>query len=138
MHGSPALVDLLRASRVEVHLDRGGTGHHPPTCGSTTVATFDDLGERCFVLEPADAGIERSDPAALRGGDAPTNAAIARAVLAGERGPCRDSALLNAAAALVVAGRATNLREGMAEAAGAVDSGRAADVLRRAREIAGS
>jgi anthranilate phosphoribosyltransferase len=108
------------------------------TCGPTTVAAFDDTGQRCFVLEPADAGIERSDPEALRGGDAAANAAIARAVLAGERGPRRDSALLNAAAALVVARRAADLREGVGQAAEAVDSGRAADVLRRAREIAAS
>ena len=105
-------------------------------CGPTTVASFDDLGSRCFVLEPADAGIERSDPGALRGGDTPANAAIARAVLAGERGPCRDAALLNAAAALMVAGRVADLREGVGQAAEAVDSGRAADVLHRAKEIA--
>jgi anthranilate phosphoribosyltransferase len=107
-------------------------------CGPTTVAAFDELGRRCFVVEPEDAGIERSDPGTLRGGDAAANAAIARAVLAGERGPRRDAALLNAAAALVVAGRAGDLREGMAAAAEAVDSGRAADVLQRAREIAAS
>src|SRR6185295_12341763 len=59
-------------------------------CGPTSVASFDERGRRCFVVEPADAGIERSDPAALRGGDAAVNAAIAEAVLAGERGPRRD------------------------------------------------
>jgi anthranilate phosphoribosyltransferase len=105
-------------------------------CGPTTVASFDDLGQRCFVIDPSDAGIEACDPDDLRGGDAAVNAAVARAVLAGERGPCRDAALINAAAALVVAGRAGELREGVAQAAEAVDSGRAADVLHRAKEIA--
>jgi anthranilate phosphoribosyltransferase len=105
-------------------------------CGPTTVASFDDLGQRCFVLDPADAGVEACDPADLRGGDAATNAAMARAVLTGERGPCRDAALINAAAALVVAGRAIDLREGVAQAAEAVDSGGAARVLHRAKEIA--
>jgi anthranilate phosphoribosyltransferase len=104
-------------------------------CGPTTVASFDDLGTRCFVVDPAEAGIEPCDREALRGGDAATNAAIARGVLGGDRGPRRDAALLNAAAALVVAGRAGDLREGVAQAAEAVDSGRAADVLHRAREI---
>ena len=107
-------------------------------CGPTSVASFDDLGPRCFVIDPADAGIEACDPGTLRGGDAATNAALARAVLAGERGPCRQAALLNAAAALVVAGRAEDLREGVVQAAEAVDSGRAADVLQRAKEIAAS
>jgi anthranilate phosphoribosyltransferase len=104
-------------------------------CGPTTVASFDDLGSRCFVVDPAEAGIEPCDREALRGGDAATNAALARGVLGGDRGPRRDAALLNAAAALVVAGRAADLREGVAQAAEAVDSGRAADVLLRAREI---
>src|SRR5207244_8225418 len=107
-------------------------------CGATTVASFDDLGQRCFVVDPADAGLERSDPAALRGAGATANAAIAQAVLAGERGPRRDAALLNAAAALVVAGRAADLREGVAQAAAAVDCGRAAGILHRAKEVARS
>ena len=107
-------------------------------CGPTTVAAFDELGQRCFVIEPRDAGIEPGHPAALVGGDAAANAALARAVLAGEPGPRRDAALLNAAAALVVAGRTGGLRDGMAQAAEAVDSGRAADVLARAIEIAAS
>jgi anthranilate phosphoribosyltransferase len=112
----------------------GGLDEVSP-CGPTTVASFDELGTRCFVLDPAEAGIERCDPEALRGGDAPASAAIVRSVLAGERGPRRDAALLNAAAALVVAGRAEGLRDGAAQAAAAVDSGRSADLLRRAAEI---
>lgn len=107
-------------------------------CGPTTVASFDELGARCFVLDPAEAGIEPCRPEDLRGGDAPANADLARRVLAGEGGPRRDAALLNAAAALVVAGRVKGLRDGVAEAAEAVHSGRAADLLQRAAEISRS
>ena len=107
-------------------------------CGPTTVASFDELGARCFVLDPADAGIEPCRPEDLRGGDAAANAALARGVLGGERGPRRDAALLNAAAALVVAGRCGTVRDGVLQAAEAVDSGRAFDLLRRATEVSRS
>jgi anthranilate phosphoribosyltransferase len=115
----------------------GGLDEVSP-CGPTTVASFDELGARCFVLEPGEAGIGPCRPEDLRGGDAAANAALARAVLGGERGARRDAALLNAAAALVVAGRCGTLRDGVALAAEAVDSGRAADVLRSAVEISRS
>jgi anthranilate phosphoribosyltransferase len=107
-------------------------------CGPTTVASFDDLGAKCFVLDPKEAGIEPCGPEALGGGDAAANAAILRGVLAGERGPRRDAVLLNAAAALVVAGRAESVRDGVARAAEAVDSGKAALLLGRAAEVSRS
>jgi anthranilate phosphoribosyltransferase len=115
----------------------GGLDELSP-CGPTTVASFDDLGPRCFVLNPAEAGIGTCSPEALRGGDPPANAAILRGVLAGERGPRRDAVLLNAAAALVVAGRAERVSDGVAQAAEAVDSGRAANLLSRAAEVSRS
>ena len=115
----------------------GGLDEVSP-CGPTTVASFDELGARCFVLEPGEAGIGPCRPEDLRGGDAAANAALARAVLGGERGARRDAALLNAAAALVVAGRCGTVRDGVALAAEAVDTGRAADVLRSAVEISRS
>ena len=62
---------------------------------------------------------------ALRGGDAVANAAIVRAVLGGEKGPRRDIVLLNAAFALVAAGRVAELAEGLVMAAESIDSGRA-------------
>jgi anthranilate phosphoribosyltransferase len=89
-------------------------------------------------FDPADLGIPRSQPAELRGGDPVQNAAVARAVLAGERGPVRETVLLNAAAALVAdegvpepgeLGQA--LARGYARAAGVVDSGAAAALLDR-------
>jgi anthranilate phosphoribosyltransferase len=84
-----------------------------------------------FYLHPADVGINKSAPAALAGGDAAENAAIARAVLAGTPGAARDVVLINTAAALLVAGRATTLKEGIALAAEGIDSGRAAVTLEK-------
>ena len=70
-------------------------------------------------------------PEALRGGDAETNAAALTAVLKGTKGPYRDIAVLNAAAALIVAGRAKDLKEGAAMAAKSLDSGEAEGRLER-------
>jgi anthranilate phosphoribosyltransferase len=90
------------------------------------------------LVDAADLGLERARIEDLRGGDAAYNAGVARAVLAGERGPVRDAVLLNAAAGLVVARGAVDdgpslpdrLAEALREAADAVDSGAAATVLR--------
>lgn len=84
---------------------------------------------REYRLRPEDAGLRRCPPSALAGDDAPHNAAIAREVLAGTPGPRRDAVLLNAAAALIVADRASSLREGVALAAEAIDGGAAAGKL---------
>ena len=65
----------------------------------------------------------------LRGGDAATNATLARQVLQGQRGPLRDFVLLNAAAGIVAAGLADDLGEGLAAATASVDEGRASAVL---------
>jgi anthranilate phosphoribosyltransferase len=65
----------------------------------------------------------------LRGGDATFNAGVIRGVLNGDRGPRRDIGVLNAAAALVIAGNAVDLSEGVAQASDSLDSGRAAEVL---------
>ena len=80
------------------------------------------------------AGLEPCAAPALQGGDARANADITRRVLDGGRGPARDVVLLNAAAALLVAGRVQDLRAGVAEAGRAVDDGRAGTLLRRVVE----
>ena len=90
-----------------------------------------DGGRKEYELDPADIGLNRSDPQALRGGGPEENARIAREVLAGAAGPRRDVVLLNAAAALRASGHAKDWREGVAVAAEAIDSGRAAGVLER-------
>jgi anthranilate phosphoribosyltransferase len=90
------------------------------------------------LVDAVELGLDRVGLEDLRGGDAAYNAGVARAVLAGERGPVRDAVLLNAAAGIVASqgspdpGRALTdrLAEGIQEAAAAVDSGAAATVLR--------
>jgi anthranilate phosphoribosyltransferase len=79
-------------------------------------------------------GLARARPEDLRGGDAATNAGIARRVLAGEPGAHRDVVVLNAAAGLVVAGEANDLADGVERAARVIDDGRAAAALDRAIE----
>jgi anthranilate phosphoribosyltransferase len=74
-------------------------------------------------------GLAKAAPEALRGGDAARNAAIAKAVLAGERGATRDIVLLNTAASLLIAGAVDRVENGLTQAAEAIDSGRAAAVL---------
>jgi anthranilate phosphoribosyltransferase len=88
------------------------------------------------TADAADLGMARATPADLRGGDAPYNAAVARALLAGEHGPARDAVLVNAGAALAaydgLGGDVTQaLAAGVERAAKAVDSGAAADLLER-------
>ncbi len=77
------------------------------------------------TLSPEDFGVPPAAPAALQGGDPAANTAIAREVLSGCPGPRRDIVLVNAAAALVAAGKAAGLREAMALAAESIDSGAA-------------
>jgi anthranilate phosphoribosyltransferase len=101
------------------------------TAGVSNVAQFKDGRVRSFEIVPEDAGLPRAPLDAIKGGEPAHNAALMRAVLAGERGPMRDIALLNAAAGLIVADRAANLKEGVAIAADALDSGKAAEVLNR-------
>ena len=103
-------------------------------CGPTRVTAFDDGEVRTFTVRPEDAGLEPCAAPALQGGDARANADITRRVLDGGRGPARDVVLLNAAAALLVAGRVQDLRAGVAEAGRAVDDGRAGTLLRRVVE----
>jgi anthranilate phosphoribosyltransferase len=86
-----------------------------------------------FTVTPEDAGLPRAPTEALRGGDPAENAAALEALLKGAPGPYRDVVVLNAAAALVVAGRADTLREGAALASRALDDGAALGVLSRLR-----
>ncbi|MGI9433898.1 MAG: anthranilate phosphoribosyltransferase [Geminicoccaceae bacterium] len=101
------------------------------TTGATFVAELKNGEVSSFEITPEVAGLPFADPADLKGGDADYNAAALRAVLAGEPGAYRDIVLLNAAAALVVAERADNLKSGVEVAAAAVDNGVAATILDR-------
>lgn len=101
------------------------------TTGSTDVAEVKDGQVTVFEVTPADAGLAPAKLSDLKGGDAQTNAAAIRDVLSAKKGPLRDIALLNAAAALVVGGKAANLTDGVALAAHAVESGAASAALER-------
>lgn len=101
------------------------------TTGSTDVAELKDGKVTVFEVTPADAGLAPAKLSDLKGGDAKFNAQAIRDVLAGAKGPFRDIVLLNAAAAMIVGGKATNLTDGVAIAAGAIDSGAAARALER-------
>jgi anthranilate phosphoribosyltransferase len=93
---------------------------------------------REFTLTPEDAGLPRAPTEALLGGDPAENAASLVALLRGTHGAYRDCVLLNAAAALVVAGEETDLRAAAERAARAIDDGAALDVLERLRAAAGT
>jgi anthranilate phosphoribosyltransferase len=101
------------------------------TTTTSTVHELVDGGISTFTVDPMDLGISRAEPPALAGGDAATNAAAVEAVLAGDKGAHRDIALLNAAAALVVAGTAPDLAAGVEIATDAIASGRARAALDR-------
>jgi len=99
------------------------------TAGPTFVAELKDGKVTSFEITPEDAGLKRVSPADLKGGDAERNAAEVRAMLGGQKGPYRDVVLMNAAAALLVAGKAKDLKEGVAIAGAAVDAGKAKRAL---------
>jgi anthranilate phosphoribosyltransferase len=101
------------------------------TAGTTRVAEYRSGAVTSFEIAPEDAGLQRASLDDIKGGEPAHNAALMRGLFAGEKGPLRDIVLLNAAAALIVAGRAADLREGVALAADTIDSGKPAAVLDR-------
>lgn len=101
------------------------------TTGISYVAELKDGDITLFEVTPEQAGLNRASLADLKGGDARANAAAIQVVLQGEPGPFRDIVLLNAAAALIVAGKAANLADGVDRAARAIDSGAAQAALDR-------
>lgn len=99
--------------------------------GPSSIFRLGAVGHGAARFEPGDAGLSRHPLEAIRGGDAAYNAAALRRLLAGEPGAYRDAVLLNAAAALIVAGGASDWAQGVETAAEAIDSGAAVDLLAR-------
>jgi anthranilate phosphoribosyltransferase len=99
--------------------------------GPTFVAALENGNIRSFEVTPEDAGLPRAHGDALKGGDAEANAVSLRGVLEGKPGAFRDVALLNAAAALIVAGKAKNLKDSVALGAKSLDSGAALNKLKQ-------
>ena len=93
--------------------------------GPTTVGEYADGAVRLWELTPEEVGIARGTIAGIAGGDATTNADVLRDVLGGGHGQPRDVVLMNAAAALLAAGRVTDMAEGVAVARDSIDSGAA-------------
>ena len=111
-------------------LVHGGDGlDEITTTGPTHVVAIESGVPRPFTIVPENYGLPRADLAALKGGDPAHNAASLRAVLDGARNAYRDIAVLNAAAALVIADRAADLHAAVALAQGALDGGTAKAVL---------
>ena len=92
---------------------------------STRIAEVRDAQVRTYEVTPEEFGLQRAALEAISGGDAARNATLIREILAGEKSPRRDVVVLNAAAALVAAGRADHLRDAIPLATEAIDSGAA-------------
>ena len=133
----PELTELVARSLALLGSERAWVVHGADgldeisTTGYTKVSECRGGAVNTFYVHPADFGLPKAAPADLRGGDAADNAVIARAVLGGARGAARDIVLLNAGAALLIAGQAATVRDGIARASEAIDSGRARAALDR-------
>jgi anthranilate phosphoribosyltransferase len=131
----PELTELLARALMMLGSTRAWVVHGADgldeisTTGYTKVSECRDGAVHTFYVHPADFGLAKAAPSALKGGDAATNAAIIQSVLAGTAGPARDVVLLNAGASLFVAGRAASIRDGIRQAAAAIDRGAARATL---------
>jgi anthranilate phosphoribosyltransferase len=101
------------------------------TTGYTKISECRDGVVNTFYLHPADVGLPKATLTALRGGDAHENARTIERILGGERGPARDVVLLNAGAALFIAGEASSVERGILQASRAIDRGDARRTLDR-------
>jgi anthranilate phosphoribosyltransferase len=140
----PELTELVARSLALLGAERAWVVHGADgldeisTTGYTKVSECREGEVNTFYLHPSDVGVPKASPEALKGGDAARNAEIAERVLAGEPGAARDIVLLNTAASLLIAGRIGRVQEGLAMAADALDSGRAAAVLENLRQVSHS
>jgi anthranilate phosphoribosyltransferase len=105
------------------------------TTGVSQIAELRDGAVRTFELAPEEFGLRRASLADLKGGDAAANAETMRALLAGAGGPIRDIVIFSSGAALLIAGKAPDVREGMARAAQAIDDGSARAALEKLVDI---
>jgi len=128
----PLMAEVLARRGTRAKLFRGEDGLDELTItGPSMVLEVRDGEVRESRLDPVAHGIARATRDDLRGGDPTESAGIARSVLDGEQGPKRDVVLLNAGAALEVAGVASDIEEGLRLAAASIDEGKAAGTLER-------
>jgi anthranilate phosphoribosyltransferase len=133
----PELTELVARSLALLGSERAWVVHGADgldeisTTGYTKVSECRAGAVNTFYVHPADFGLPKASPEALRGGDAAANAHIARRILDGEKGAPRDIVMLNAAASLLIAGRVPSIADGVRHAGEALDRGAASQVLER-------
>ena len=129
----PIAETLAALGSEAVWIVHGGGLDELTVAGENQVVALRNGEITTFRVTPEDAGLPRTPVAAITGGDSALNAASLMALLEGARGPYRDTVVLNAAAALVVAGRTNDLREGAMIASEAIASGSALAALQALR-----
>jgi anthranilate phosphoribosyltransferase len=133
----PEFTELLARALMLLGSDRAWVVHGADgideisTTGYTKISECRGGAVNTFYLHPSDVGLPKAQPGSLQGGTAPQNARIIEGVLSGERGPARDVVLLNAGAALFIAGEARSVEDGMLRAARAIDRKDAQRTLER-------
>jgi anthranilate phosphoribosyltransferase len=131
----PELTELMARSLMLLGSERAWVVHGADGIDEISTAGYTKISEcrggsvNTFYLHPGDIGLPKSSPAALKGGDAHENARIIERILAGERGAPRDVVLLNAGAALLIAGEVASVDEGLVRASRAIDRGDARRTL---------
>lgn len=134
---SAELVPPVAEALAQLGAERALVVHGDPgldeisVCGRTHIARIEAGKVELTTMVPEDVGLTRVDAAALAGGDIADNVAIARRVLDGDPGPCRDAVLLNAGGALWTAGAATTIADGVKIAAETIDCGAAVHLVKR-------
>jgi anthranilate phosphoribosyltransferase len=137
----PELTELLARTLLALGAERAWVVHGADgldelsTTGHTKVSEVRGGAVHTFYVHPADYGLPKAAVGALTGGDSATNARIVEGVLDGEHGAPRDVVLLNAGAALLVAGHVDSVQAGLTRAATALDSGAARSTLERLKSV---
>ena len=127
----PMAASLRSHGATHAWIVHGGGLDELSTTGPSRVLAIEPEGVRSFQVDPVALGLAPATLDELAGGDPAHNADVVRSVLAGDRGAPRDIAVLNAAAALVVAGHVESLEDGITAASAALDDGRAGELLDR-------
>jgi anthranilate phosphoribosyltransferase len=137
----PELTELIARTLLALGAERAWVVHGADgldelsTTGHTKVSEVRGGAVHTFYIHPSDYGLTKAAAGALSGGDAPANARIIERVLDGQPGPPRDIVLLNAGAALMVAGMMATVQAGITRAAAAIDSGAARETLDRLKAV---
>jgi anthranilate phosphoribosyltransferase len=133
----PEFTELLARALMLLGSERAWVVHGADGVDEISIAGYTKISEcrdgsvNTFYLHPADVGVPKAPLESLKGGDAHENAAIIRSVLAGALGPARDVVVLNAGAALFIAGAASSVGDGIGRASQALDRGEAKRTLDR-------